>query len=211
MILEYQKEQQGKPAYTDTTGVEFKYVPSKITEKTNVFNPTNLPSGAPATELDIGQKKNDLNVVLSNLKILSNNENVTNKLINDLKLEETELTNNEKEISDILNEFNKLEAQTKNKIRNLDSNITSKTSKLSSLVQQAAINKLTKEIEALEQEKKIQENLLKELQSEITKTQPKVTALQTKIVDRNKLIKDAERDLRAIKRNKGIEEAKYQI
>ncbi len=48
MILEYQKEQENKPAYTDIiSGDEFKYVPSNINEPLNVYNFTNLPSGAP--------------------------------------------------------------------------------------------------------------------------------------------------------------------
>ena len=32
MILEYQKEQQNKPAYEDTVGDKFKYLPTDINE-----------------------------------------------------------------------------------------------------------------------------------------------------------------------------------
>ena len=58
MNLEYQKEQQNKPAYEDTTtGDKFKYLPTDINEPLNVYNPTNLPSGVAATENDVGNKK----------------------------------------------------------------------------------------------------------------------------------------------------------
>ena len=51
MILEYQKEQQNKPAYEDTTtGDKFKYLPTDINEKPITFNPTNLPSGVALTK-----------------------------------------------------------------------------------------------------------------------------------------------------------------
>jgi len=78
MILEYQKEQQRKPAYIDTTtGDQFQYVPSNINDPLNPYNPVNSPSGAPATEGDINLKRDDLNVVLSNVDALSNDEKVT--------------------------------------------------------------------------------------------------------------------------------------
>ena len=60
MILEYQKEQQNKPAYVDPSDNEFVYFPSGFdlsTNQLNVFNPTNLPSGTPATEGDVVKKK----------------------------------------------------------------------------------------------------------------------------------------------------------
>jgi hypothetical protein len=61
MILEYQKEQQNKPAYIDTTkGDQFQYVPSNINDPLNPLNPTLLPTGAAATEGDIVQKRDDL-------------------------------------------------------------------------------------------------------------------------------------------------------
>jgi hypothetical protein len=51
MILDYQKEQQSKPAYVDiTSGNEFNYAPSTVNESFNPYNIVNLPSGAPATE-----------------------------------------------------------------------------------------------------------------------------------------------------------------
>ena len=54
MILEYQKEQQNKPAYINTTtGDQFNYVPSNVNDPLNIYNPVNLPSGAPATEGDV--------------------------------------------------------------------------------------------------------------------------------------------------------------
>ena len=51
MILDYQKEQQNKPAYEDTTsGDKFKYLPSNFNDPLNPYNPTLLPTGAAATE-----------------------------------------------------------------------------------------------------------------------------------------------------------------
>ena len=55
MILEYQKEQQNKPAYKVGTD-EFKYFPSDINEPLNPDNLINLPSGAPAAEGEIVKK-----------------------------------------------------------------------------------------------------------------------------------------------------------
>ena len=84
MILEYQKEQQRKPAYIDTTtGDQFQYVPSNINDPLNPYNPVNLPSGA--TEGDINLKRDNLNVVLLNLDQWKNDEKVTKNLLNDLR------------------------------------------------------------------------------------------------------------------------------
>jgi hypothetical protein len=55
-----------------------------------------------------------LNVVLSTIDILSNKENVTKKKFK-MILEETELTNIEKEFSSKLNDYSLQEAQTINK------------------------------------------------------------------------------------------------
>lgn len=75
MILEYQKEQQNKPAYEDTTtGDKFKYLPTDINEKPITFNPTNLPSGVAATENDVGTKKFEIQNALKTLKDLDNEE-----------------------------------------------------------------------------------------------------------------------------------------
>ena len=75
MILEYQKEQQGKPVYTDiTSGDQFNYIPSNINEPLNVFNPTNLPSGAAATENDVGNKLFEIQEALKDLNNLDNEE-----------------------------------------------------------------------------------------------------------------------------------------
>ena len=118
MILEYQKEQQNKPAYIDTTtGDKFKYLPSNVNDPLNPYNPTLLPTGAAATEGDINLKKNDLNIVLSNLDILSSQEQETTQLINDLRLKVNKLGEQERKISIELGELNTLQAQTKNKIK----------------------------------------------------------------------------------------------
>jgi chromosome segregation ATPase len=89
----------------------------------------------------------------------------------------------------------------------LDSNISTRTSKLASLVQAAAINRAKKEIDELEEEKKQQESLLKEVQSQITILQPQEADIQAEIANIIKLIKDTERDLRNIIRNLGTEKA----
>jgi len=208
MILEYQKEQQRKPAYIDTiTGDQFQYVPSNINDPLNPYNPVNLPSGAPATEGDINLKRDDLNIVLSNVDVLSNDEKVKKQLLDDLRLRLNKLGDEEKKIGDKLNKLNTLQSQTKNKIKTLDSNISTKTSKLTSLVQAAAINRAKKEIDELEEEKKQQESLLKEVQSQITILQPQEADIQAEIANIIKLIKDTERDLRNIIRNLGTEKA----
>ncbi len=46
------------------------------------------------------------------------------------------------------------------------------------------------------------------MQAHISILQPQFTQIQAEIFDINQSIKDAERDLRNIKKNKGIEEAK---
>ena len=115
MILEYQKEQQNKPAYEDATGDKFKYVPSNVNEPLNPYNPTLLPSGAAATEGDIIQKRDDLNVVLSNVDTLSNKENVTKQIIKDIGEILSKLQQEEQQISDKLNDYKLKETQTKNK------------------------------------------------------------------------------------------------
>ena len=75
MILEYQKEQQRKPAYIDTTsGDQFKYVPSNINDPLNLYKPVNLPSGAPATEGDVGNKRFEISKAVKTLKDLENEE-----------------------------------------------------------------------------------------------------------------------------------------
>ena len=100
MILEYQKEQQRKPAYIDTTtGDQFQYVPSNINDPLNPYNPVNLPSGAPATEGDINLKRDDLNVVLSNVDVLSNDEKVKKQLLDDLRLRLNKLGDKEKKLA----------------------------------------------------------------------------------------------------------------
>ena len=63
MILEYQKEQQNKPAYIDTSNDKFKYVPSNVNEPLNPYNPTLLPSGTTATENDVGNKKYEIQMI----------------------------------------------------------------------------------------------------------------------------------------------------
>ena len=67
MILEYQKEQQNKPAYEDTKGDKFKYLPTDINEKPIAFTPTNLPSGVAATENDVGTKKIEIQNALKEI------------------------------------------------------------------------------------------------------------------------------------------------
>jgi hypothetical protein len=109
MILDYQKEQQNKPAYEDTTsGDKFKYLPSNFNDPLNIFNPTTLPSGAAATEGDVVQKRSDLNIILSNVDTLTKNENVTKQLIQDIGELLTKLQQEEQEISNKLNDYNKM-------------------------------------------------------------------------------------------------------
>jgi hypothetical protein len=92
MIVEYQKEQQRKPAYIDTTtGDQFQCVPSNIDDPLNPHNPVNLPSGAPATEGDINLKRDDLNITLSNVDVLRKKYTETKQIINDLRLSVDEL------------------------------------------------------------------------------------------------------------------------
>ena len=96
MILDYQREQQNKPAYIDdTTGDLYKYLPSNINEATVPFNPTLLPSGAAATENDIGTKSVELNKALKDLSNVYNekakNEMTKKKLEEDKSKLEDEL------------------------------------------------------------------------------------------------------------------------
>ena len=206
MILEYQKEQQNKPAYEDATGDKFKYLPSNINDPLNAYNTTLLPSGAAATEGDIVQKRSDLNVVLSNVNTLSNDENVTKQLIKDIGELLSKLQQEEQEISNKLNGYTTKAAQTKNKIRNIVSNINTKKAK--TLTQPAAIARNEKEIENLENEKKSEESLLNEIQAEIALLQPQEADKQAEIATFKTQESNAKRDLRNITRNKGIEEAK---
>ncbi len=124
MILDYQKEQQNKPAYIDTTtGNQFNYVPSNVNEPLNPYNIVNLPSGAPATEGDIVQKKNDLNMVLSSLDILSSQERETAHLINDLKLKKTKLDDEEYKLRSKLNDVVAMEQDTQIRLKPADNDL----------------------------------------------------------------------------------------
>ncbi len=76
MILEYQKEQQNKPAYEDAaSGDKFKYLPSNVNDPLNPYNPTLLPTGAAATENDVGNKKFELENALKDLQKLEEEKN----------------------------------------------------------------------------------------------------------------------------------------
>lgn len=209
MILEYQKEQQNKPAYEDiATGEKFNFVPSNVNQALNVFNPTTLPSGTVATENDIVQKTDDLNVVLSNINTLSNDENLIKQTIKDINTILTQLQDSEKEISTELNDLNVKEAQTKNKIKTLSSNINTITKKLATLKKQDAINKAKQDKEDLEEKKRIEEENLKVIQSNIGPLQQKEVDIQAQIATLKTEETKAQRDLRNVVRNKGLEEAK---
>ena len=209
MILEYQKEQQNKPAYIDTTtNDQYKYVPSNVNEPLNPYNPILLPSGSAATENDVGNKKFELENVLSNINTLSNEENVIKQLIKNIGELLSKLQQEEQEISNKLNDYKLKEAQTINKIKNIDSNINTKTTKLSGLTQQAAIDRAKKEIEDLERRKTLEEKILNDIQAEIAILQPQEADKQAEIATFQTEDTNAKRDLRNITRNKGLEETK---
>jgi hypothetical protein len=155
MILDYQKEQQNKPAYIDTTtGDKFQYVPSNVNEPLNPYNIVNLPSGAPATEGDINLKKNDLNIVYSNLDILSSQEREIAQLINDLRLKVNKLNAEEFKLSSKLNDDIALEQDTQNRLNIVNKDIPFYVNKLSTLKRKNDIDKCKIKIDELEKEKK---------------------------------------------------------
>ncbi len=101
MILEYQKEQQRKPAYIDTTsGDQFKYVPSNINDPLNLYNSTPLPSGAPATEGDVGNKRFEIHEAVKTLEDLDNEEITKEKEKENKELYRIKINDKETEIND---------------------------------------------------------------------------------------------------------------
>lgn len=209
MILEYQKEQQNKPAFEDTTtGDKFKFTPSNINVPLNPFNPTLLPSGAVATEGDIVQKRNDIDTVLSNIRTLTSDEQKLNELLNNIGIVLTQLTDEEIKISKMINDAKALEAQTIKNIKTIDSSISAKTAKLGTLTKQAAIDKCEKEIKDLEKDKKKEESILNEIYAKLPDLQQREADIQSEKATFQAQEVAAQRDLRKIKRDKGTEEAK---
>ena len=205
MILEYQKEQQNKPAYEDTTsGDKFKYLPSNVNDPLNPYNPTLLPTGAAATENDVGNKKFEIQNALQDLKDLENDENKIKQIIKDIGEILTKLQDDEKKISKKLNPLITKESQTQKKIKNIDSNISSKTSKLSTLTRQSVIDNYEKDIEELEKEKKLEEKILNDTQAEIAILKPQEADKQAEIATFKTEDAKAKRDLKLILRDIGI-------
>jgi hypothetical protein len=130
MILEYQKEQQGKPVYTDiTSGDQFNYIPSNINEQLNVFNPTNLPSGAAATENDVGNKKFELENALKDLQKLEEEKNQKEEEKVNLEMKKIKLEDERQKMIDTLNDKSTEETDVDNKIMQLDADIKSNTNR----------------------------------------------------------------------------------
>ena len=105
--------------------------------------------------------------VLSNIKTLTLEEQKLVELINDIGIVLTKLTDEETKIGKMLNDAKALEAQTINKIKTIDASIASKTTRLSTLTQQAAMNKCEKEIKDLEKNRGKEEKLLNDILTKV--------------------------------------------
>ena len=184
MILEYQKEQQGKPAYTDiTSGDQFNYVPSNINEQLNVFNPTNLPSGAPATENDVGNKLFEIQNALKDLKYLDNEEITKKEKKVNLEIYKIQLEEKEKETNDTLNAMTSDEADINSKLKPLYVDRLDVKKKLDLAVKKnySTIETHQQKYNQLDKDIKEAEETLQYLKSSIPKLKKKLTKIQADI------------------------------
>ena len=201
MILEYQKEQQNKPAYEDATGDKFKYLPSNVNDPLNPYNPTPLPSGAAATENDIGNKKSELNNALKDFNKLENEED--EKKERKKKLEEYKIKLQQKEIiiADKLNKASTEEVDTDNEIQRIDAELPKIKKLLDAAIKGnfSTKDKHQKDYDALNVQKKEQEKKLKEIKNSIptlkkqeSETQTIITHLDNQIITLDARLNDTQ-------------------
>ena len=192
MILEYQKEQQGKPAYTDiTSGDQFNYVPSNINEPLNVFNPTNLPSGAPATENDVGNKLFEIENALKDLKDLDNEEITKKEKKVNLEIYKIQLEEKEKETNDTINAMTSDEADINSKLQPLYVDRLDVKKKLDLAVKnnygtkdghQKKYNQLDKDIKEAEETLQYLKSSIPKLKKNLTKIQADIPKVDNEII-----------------------------